>query len=130
MMDLCLPCKEKGKLRVPYKTVGGVPMCGECVADHEQKQVRQAKPPEIASAPELDPEKIEETEMPAELCDCGKPLHHRGRCVGKARNAGTKMPAAHASSNGSFAVNLTAEGLDAVWNALPAEKKAELLGHL
>ncbi len=35
-----------------------------------------------------------------------------------------------ASSNGHFAVKLTSEGLDAVWNALPAEKKAELLGNL
>jgi hypothetical protein len=34
------------------------------------------------------------------------------------------------SSNGHFAVKLTPEGLDAVWNALPAEKKAELLGNL
>lgn len=45
-----------------------------------------------------------------------------GKCAGKAKQ--------HAATNGHFAVQLSAEGLDAVWNALPAEKKAELLGHL
>lgn len=41
-----------------------------------------------------------------------------------------RRAAAKAISNGHFAVKLTPEGLDAVWNALPAEKKAELLGNL
>lgn len=40
MLDLCQPCKEKGKFRAVYRIVKGVPMCGGCVADLE------ANPPE------------------------------------------------------------------------------------
>lgn len=46
-----------------------------------------------------------------------------GKRVAKAKHTA-------AGSNVHFAVKLSAEGLDAVWNALPAEKKAELLGNL
>lgn len=44
MLDLCLPCKEKGKFRAVYKIVGGVPMCGGCVADREANPPEENKP--------------------------------------------------------------------------------------
>jgi hypothetical protein len=53
----------------------------------------------------------------------------RGRDTSGTAKRGRKQRV-DVSSNGHFAVNLTTEGLDAVWNALPAEKKAELLGNL
>jgi hypothetical protein len=36
MLDLCIPCKEKGKFRAVYKIVKGVPMCGGCVSDQQE----------------------------------------------------------------------------------------------
>jgi hypothetical protein len=44
MLDLCLPCKEKGKFRAPYKMIKGVPMCGGCVADYEANPPKPAQP--------------------------------------------------------------------------------------
>ena len=44
MLDLCQPCKEKGRFRAPYKIVKGVPMCGGCVADLEANPPEEAKP--------------------------------------------------------------------------------------
>jgi hypothetical protein len=44
MLDLCQPCKVKGKFRAPYKMVKGVPMCGGCVADLEANPPEEKKP--------------------------------------------------------------------------------------
>jgi len=46
MLDLCVPCKEKGKFRAPYKVVNGVPMCGGCVADREANPPAEEKKPQ------------------------------------------------------------------------------------
>lgn len=71
-------------------------------------------------------------------CGCGENLRKDStreykmghEPAGGGDTSATPKRAAKASSNGHFAVKLTTEGLDAVWNALPAEKKAELLGNL
>ena len=58
MIDICVPCKEKGKFRAPYKTIGGVPMCGGCVADHERK-------PKAPVAPKLEVQIASESAPPS-----------------------------------------------------------------
>lgn len=59
------------------------------------------------------------------ISESGKPNAGGGSTSSSATKA-----AKRAASNGHFAVKLSAEGMDAVWSNLPAEKKAELLGHL
>jgi hypothetical protein len=58
MIDICVPCKEKGKFRAPYKTIGGVPMCGGCVTDHERK-------PKAPVAPKLEVKITSESAPPS-----------------------------------------------------------------
>src|SRR5271155_2282073 len=188
MLDLCLPCKEKGKFRAPYKVVKGVPMCGGCVADHETGSASEAmgkaetasRNKNASGADEsgesrdggtravsnpgpiqeniakernrmLDPDTIEAIERDAaaglSLTEIQKKhsvswptaKRYAGNAVSKkgTRPAGggdtsskSASAAKRASSNGHFDVKLSAEGMDAVWSNLPAEKKAELLGHL
>jgi hypothetical protein len=169
MIDICVPCKEKGKFRAPYKTINGVPMCGGCVADYERKpkvpvapklEVKMTSEPAPPSAghakevkqmgrgPATSQETIDAirkdaaagltTNQIAEKHGVSWPTAKRyadGKAGKKPAGGGDtssspRRAAARASSNGHFAVKLTTEGLDAVWNALPAEKKAELLGNL
>src|SRR5579864_1735184 len=59
MLDLCVPCKEKGKFRAPYKVVNGVPMCGGCVADREANPPEEKKPQALQFLEELKEEKRE-----------------------------------------------------------------------
>lgn len=57
MLDLCLPCKNKGKLRAVYKHVKGVPMCGGCVADSEANPPAEMKPQALQFLEEVKEEK-------------------------------------------------------------------------
>jgi len=68
MIGLCQPCKEKGKFRAVYKVVGGVPMCGGCVADREANPPEPAKPqaPEILEDAKNDKEEKGKT-MPKQI---------------------------------------------------------------
>jgi hypothetical protein len=168
MIDICVPCKEKGRFRAPYKTIGGVPMCGGCVADHENKpkvpvkqkleetKKSESAPPSVAPTP-VKVKEAKQMATPKDKIDAirkdaaaGLSLNEIAEKNGvswptakryadakggkKTAGGGDSSPAskraAKASRNGHFAVKLTPGGLDAVWNALPAEKKAELLGNL
>jgi len=47
MLDICVPCKDKGRLRAPYKTIGGIPMCGGCVADLNKPTAKAPEKPNV-----------------------------------------------------------------------------------
>jgi hypothetical protein len=139
MMNLCHPCKAKGLLRAPYKSVNGIEMCGGCLADYEEKQrmLRLAPPLSLPEAKESPDE--ERNDMP-EKCFCGRPSGHTGRHIG-VKLDGTKTAAAKTSTpattplrdgpaEGKFGVYLSPAGMDAIWNTLPPGKKAELLERL
>jgi hypothetical protein len=57
MLDLCVPCKDKGKFRAIYKIVKGVPMCGGCVADYEANPPEEKKPQALQFLEEVKKEK-------------------------------------------------------------------------
>jgi hypothetical protein len=171
MLDICVPCKDKGRLRAPYKTIGGIPMCGGCVADLNKPTAKAPEKPNVEEKKKDEPAPLRVAPV-KEVSTMGRGLGisqetieaiRKDAAAGLSLNqiaekhsvswptakkfagGGGKKPAGggdtssprrklavrHApSSNGHFLVNLSIVGLDAVWNALPAEKKAELLGNL
>lgn len=112
--------------------IGKTPVCQE----HKRQRLGIPRKPEPLPIGSVTALKVKEGTPMERLCKCGcgEKLRKDSRRDYKMGHepAGSAPPAKrpHAHSNGSFAVNLTAVGLDAVWNALTSEKKAELLSHL
>lgn len=112
MIDICEPCKNNGKLRARYKTIGGVPMCGGCVADYEAK-IPAKRPFPIEITPALPKPAVEKEVSAMDKCGCGRDAKHRGRCSFRRGNTNGTAPAgggekrspkiaAHKNGNGRY----------------------------
>jgi hypothetical protein len=150
MGAICRDCADHQQEIPAVTMVGKTPVCRE----HWRSRMGIPKVPSALndlSLPKPAPVFVapaKEVKQMVKLCACGcgiettagreykwghKPKNGKTRAGGGDTSATPKRgrkPKVDASTNGHFAVTLSILGLDAIWNALPAEKKAELLGNL
>lgn len=117
-----------------YRQRMGLPML--------EKQRYPTLPPPVAPAhpippPDPAPEqpvaqakvRIKEGIPMEQKCHCGRTKGHTGRHKGSTLTSLEKTP--RLALNGQFTVNFkSAAALDAVWNSLPPQRKAQLLAYL
>jgi hypothetical protein len=86
MLDLCIPCKDKGKFRAVYKIAKGVPMCGGCFADQEANPPQETKPQALQFLDDVKKEK-EGTTMAKRIDDATREKVLKDHAEGMNTNA-------------------------------------------
>jgi hypothetical protein len=137
MDPLCRDCRDFGQDVKATHSIGKTNVCEK----HYAERLGQGFKPKVEEVREVEEvEVVEEEAMAEKLCACGcggaamkgrfYKLGHKPKENGQKPAGGGKTARATngaTNGNGHFRVDLTLDGLNAIWNSLLPEKKAELL---
>jgi hypothetical protein len=147
-LEWCMPCKARGRLSIASHEVAGTLMCDECFREKPSKGVKTQLAAEVLKEKRKDTtmaKRIDEATREAIRKDAADGTNLNAIAMkhgvgwgtvrdivnvsGKTRAAkrGRTAKAATKSSNGNGATTAMEELCEALWAAMPLEKKAELL---